>query len=86
MNRDHYACSDDTEIEMRFFPLQGVLLLIWHGNTHELQQQLIASGFLYTNGPIRVQGKVDEADTRDRTHCSHHPPGERLNETSTARG
>lgn len=60
MNRAHYACSDGTDIEMRFFPLQGVGVLIRHGRNHELQQQPAASGFLYTNGPIRVQGKGDE--------------------------
>lgn len=60
LNRAPYACSDGADIEMRFFPLQGVGVLIRHGRNHELQQQPAASGFLYTNGPIRVQGKGDE--------------------------
>ncbi|WP_219339188.1 MliC family protein [Tepidicella baoligensis] len=60
MSRAYYACSDGADIEMRFFPLQGVGVLIRHGRNHELQQQPAASGFLYTNGSIRVQGKGDE--------------------------
>lgn len=60
MTRAHYACSDGADIEMRFFTLQGVGVLIRHGRNHELQQQPAASGFLYANGPIRVQGKGDE--------------------------
>lgn len=55
--RVQYVCGNGDEIEMRFFPLQGVGVLVRHGKTMELQQQPAASGFLYSNGPNTVRGK-----------------------------
>jgi membrane-bound inhibitor of C-type lysozyme len=45
---------------MRFFPEQGVGVLVRGGQTIELQQQPAASGFIYSNGPNTVRGKGDE--------------------------
>jgi membrane-bound inhibitor of C-type lysozyme len=58
--RVRYACANAEEVEMRFFPLQGVGVLVRNGKTMELQQQPAASGFHYTNGPNTVRGKGDE--------------------------
>ncbi len=45
---------------MRFFPKQGVGVLVRNGRPMELQQQPAASGFVYGNGPTTVRGKGDE--------------------------
>ncbi len=58
--RVRYVCDNREDIEMRFFPLQGVGVLVRHGKTVELQQLPAASGFLYSNGPITVRGKGDD--------------------------
>lgn len=58
--RVQYQCSTGDQVEMRFFPLQGVGVLVRHGATIELQQMPAASGFVYSNGPNTVRGKGDE--------------------------
>jgi membrane-bound inhibitor of C-type lysozyme len=58
--RAQFSCDDGNTIEMRFFPLQGVGVLVRDGATMELQQQVSASGFVYSNGPTTVRGKGDE--------------------------
>ena len=58
--RVRYVCDNREDIEMRFFPLQGVGVLVRHGKTVELQQMPAASGFHYSNGPITVRGKGDD--------------------------
>ncbi len=58
--RVQYACTNGENIEMRFFPLQGVGVLVRHGQPMELQQQPAASGFIYTNGPNTVRGKGND--------------------------
>lgn len=58
--RVQFSCDDGNTIEMRFFPLQGVGVLVRDGATMELQQQVSASGFIYSNGPTTVRGKGDE--------------------------
>ena len=58
--RVQFACDDGNTIEMRFFPLQGVGVLVRDGTNMELQQQISASGFIYSNGPNTVRGKGDE--------------------------
>ncbi len=45
---------------MRFFPAQGIGVLVRNGMPIELQQQPAASGFLYSNGPNTVRGKGSE--------------------------
>ena len=53
-------CSNGEEVEMRFFPAQGVGVLVRNGKPMELQQQPAASGFVYGNGPNTVRGKGNE--------------------------
>ena len=55
-----FGCANGERIEMRFFPAQGVGVLVRHGKPIELQQQPAASGFVYSNGPNTVRGKGDE--------------------------
>ena len=54
-----FSCNDGDEVEMRFFNLQGVGVLVRHGETIELKQEPAASGFKYSNGPTTVRGKGD---------------------------
>jgi membrane-bound inhibitor of C-type lysozyme len=58
--RVRYTCSTGEEVEMRFFPLQGVGVLVRNGEPIELQPMPTASGFIYSNGPITVRGKGAE--------------------------
>lgn len=60
MERVLYSCGGSESVEVRFFPEQGVAVLVRHGHTHELQQEPAASGFRYTNGAYTVLGKADE--------------------------
>ena len=55
-----FICANKEEVEMRFFPRQGVAVLVRHGRPIELQQQPSASGFVYSSGPNTVRGKGDE--------------------------
>ena len=55
-----FLCDNKEGVEMRFFPQQGVAVLVRHGRTIELQQQRAASEFVYSNGPNTVRGKGDE--------------------------
>ncbi len=57
--RTRFSCNDGDEVEMRFFNLQGVGVLVRHGESIELQQEPAASGFKYSNGPTTVRGKGD---------------------------
>lgn len=58
--RVRFVCTNGEEVEMRFFPAQGVGVLVRNGKPMELQQQPSGSGFLYSNGPNTVRGKGDE--------------------------
>lgn len=58
--RATYQCDDGNSVEMRFFPLQGVGVLVRNGQPMELQQVPAASGFRYSNGPHTVRGKGSE--------------------------
>lgn len=58
--RVRYVCGNGEEVEMRFFLLQGVGVLVHRGKPMELQQQPTASGFLYSNGSNTVSGKETE--------------------------
>ena len=60
MHRVQFACSNGESIEMRFFPLQGVAVMVRHGRTIALQQQRSGSGFRYSNGPNTVWGKGEQ--------------------------
>ncbi|RPI46495.1 MAG: hypothetical protein EHM59_07315 [Betaproteobacteria bacterium] len=55
-----FVCGNGEEVEMRFFPRQGVAVLVRHGMPIELKQQPSGSGFVYSNGPNTVRGKGEE--------------------------
>lgn len=53
-----YQCQpDNKEVEVRYFPTQGVAVLVLNEQTHELHDHVTASGFWYTNGKYTVRGK-----------------------------
>ena len=58
--RVRFTCTNGEDLEMRFFPAQGVAVLVRGGETVELQQQPSGSGFWYSNGPNTVRGKGRE--------------------------
>lgn len=56
-----YQCQpDNKEVEVRYFPTQGVAVLVLDGQNHELHDHVTASGFWYTNGKYTVRGKGHE--------------------------
>jgi membrane-bound inhibitor of C-type lysozyme len=55
-----FACDNGERIEVRFFPALDLAALTRQRKVVELKQQISASGFIYSNGPITVQGKGDE--------------------------
>lgn len=55
-----FFCMNGETVSVRFFPAQGVAVLVRNGNNIELQQQPTGSGFLYSNGPNTIRGKGDE--------------------------
>jgi membrane-bound inhibitor of C-type lysozyme len=59
-SRGAWACDNGETIELRFFPDQGVAVLVRGGQNTELQQEQVASGIKYTNGQTTITGKGDE--------------------------
>jgi membrane-bound inhibitor of C-type lysozyme len=59
-SRGTWACDNGETIELRFFPDQGVAVLVRGGQNTELQQEPVASGIKYSNGQTTIQGKGDE--------------------------
>jgi membrane-bound inhibitor of C-type lysozyme len=55
--RSSFKCDNDETIEVRFFPDQGIAVLVRGGQNTELQGEPVASGFLYTNGQTTLRGK-----------------------------
>lgn len=55
-----FTCSDGQRLSVRFFPAQGVAVLVRNGSTMELQQQPSGSGFMYRNGTNTIRGKGDD--------------------------
>lgn len=53
----HFVCDQGETLSVRFFPQQGVAVLVRHGDTIELQQQPSGSGFMYSNGLNTIRGK-----------------------------
>jgi membrane-bound inhibitor of C-type lysozyme len=58
--RTTFACDNDETIEVRFFPDQGVAVLVRGGENIELTGEPVASGFKYSNGQTTIQGKGNE--------------------------
>ena len=59
-SRTTFACDNDETIEVRFFPDQGIAVLVRGGQNVELNQEVMGSGFKYSNGQTTIQGKGDE--------------------------
>lgn len=59
-SRTTFACDNEEKIEVRFFPDQGIAVLVRGGQTVELNGEAVPSGFKYSNGQTTIQGKGDE--------------------------
>lgn len=55
-----FTCSNGTELSVRFFPAQGVAVLVREGQTTELQQAPSGSGFVYASRTTTIRGKGDD--------------------------
>jgi membrane-bound inhibitor of C-type lysozyme len=60
--RGTFACDNGETVEVRFFPEQGIAVLVRGGQNTELQGEPVASGFKYSNGQTTIRGKGDEFD------------------------
>lgn len=60
--RTSFKCDNDETIEARFFPDQGIAVLVRGGQNVELQGEPVASGFLYSNGQTSIRGKGQELE------------------------
>ena len=58
--RVDFVCANGESIQMRFFPLHGVAVLVRDGKTRELQEQRAASGFWYADDAVTVRGKGND--------------------------
>lgn len=52
-----YQCQQNESLRVDYFPGQEKAQLHYHGQTITLAQQPMASGFAYTDGQLRIQGK-----------------------------
>lgn len=59
-SRTTFACDNEETVEVRFFPDQGIAVLVRGGQNVELNQEPTASGFKYSNGLTTIQGKGNE--------------------------
>ena len=59
-SRTTFACDNEETVEVRFFPDQGIAVLVRGGQNVELQQEPMGSGFKYSNGQTTIMGKGDE--------------------------
>lgn len=57
--RTSFACDNGETVEVRFFPEQGIAVLVRGGQNTELQGEPVASGFKYSNGQTTITGKGD---------------------------
>ena len=60
VRRVPFSCTNGEALEVRFFSLQGVAVLVRNGTPIELQQQPSGSGFIYSNGPNTIRGKGED--------------------------
>jgi membrane-bound inhibitor of C-type lysozyme len=58
--RVRFTCTNGEAIEVRFFRLQGVAVLVRQGRTYELQQERSGSGFRYAGGAVGIRGKGED--------------------------
>lgn len=55
-----FTCAHGETLSVRFFPKQGVAVLVRNGENIELDQKVSGSGFIYSNGPNTIRGKGDD--------------------------
>lgn len=55
-----FSCTNGESLSVRFLPEREVAVLLRNGDEIELQRQVSASGFIYSNGPNTIYGKGDE--------------------------
>lgn len=58
--RVRLVCDNEEKLVVRFFPEQGIAVLVRADQNIELNQEPTASGFQYTNGTTTLSGKGDE--------------------------
>lgn len=58
--RTSFKCDNDETVDVRFFPDQGIAVLVRGGQNVELNQEVTASGFKYSNGQTSITGKGNE--------------------------
>ncbi len=59
-SRANYVCDNGETIEVRFFPDQGIAVLVRGGQNAELHPEPADSGFRYSNGQTTIAGKGNE--------------------------
>lgn len=59
-SRGTWTCDNGEKIELRFFPDQGIAVLVRGGQNLEMQSVPTGSGFKYVSGPTQIQGKGEE--------------------------
>jgi len=55
MQRTHFACADGLRVEWRYFPLQGVAVLVRAGRNHELHPPPGGSAGVFAQPGLEVQ-------------------------------
>lgn len=59
-SRGLWKCDNGEEIEVRFFPDQGIAVLVRGGQNVEMQSVPTVSGFKYMSGPTSIEGKGEQ--------------------------
>jgi hypothetical protein len=54
-----YRCDNDEQVTVRYFPQQGVAVLVRGGQNTELAQQRTPPGFTYSGGPTTLRVSED---------------------------
>lgn len=57
--RGDWRCDNDETIELRFFPDQGVAVMVRDGQNIEMQSEPVAAGYKYSSGPTSIEGRGD---------------------------
>ncbi|MFN3370827.1 MAG: MliC family protein [Sphingomonadaceae bacterium] len=53
--RVDYACDNGEQVTVRYFPQEGVAVLVRGGQNQELQQQATPPGFTYSGGQTALR-------------------------------
>lgn len=60
MNEVAFDCGEAGAVAVRFFPQQGVAVLVRDGQTLEMQPEPTGSGFAYRGGATVLRGQAEE--------------------------